>query len=328
MTFRSPIFRKLLASAFLLIAVTLVVVGFYLTRYTAAREVQSVEQRLEAEARILQTEATNVPRPQLEDWARQAAQRSGARVTMVDPKGVALADSHHDPETMENHATRPEIMAAYRNGVGKSTRHSATVNQDLCYLALRLTYHDEPGYILRLAVPLDDLDASLAAVRWRILWASLYAALVALVLAYFFSQSFTQRIARLRAFAEGLVGAHFSQAPLPSADDELGALGRSLSTTAVQLRDLVDRLSVESAQREAILASMVEGVLAVDSGLRITFANASFARAVGAPIPIPAKMPLVELVRAPELREVLTRVLTSRRIGEAAHAGSCRRSRL
>jgi two-component system phosphate regulon sensor histidine kinase PhoR len=311
MTFRSSLFRKLLASAFLLIAVTLVVLDFYLTRYIADREVQSVEQRLEAEARILQTEAAQVPRPQLEDWAQQAAQRSGARITIVDPKGVALADSSHDPATMENHATRPEIMAAYRQGVGSSTRHSTTLNQDLCYLALRLTYHDEPGYILRLAVPLGDVDSSIAALRWRILWASLYAALVALIFAYFFSQSFTQRIARLRVFAEGLVGAHFSQAPLPNADDELGALGRSLSTTALQLRDLVDRLSVESAQREAILASMVEGVLAVDSSLRITFANASFARAVGAPNPIPARMPLVELVRDPELREVLTRVLTA-----------------
>jgi two-component system phosphate regulon sensor histidine kinase PhoR len=311
MTFRSPVFRKLLASAFLLIAVTLVVVDFHLTRYTANREVQSVEQRLEAEARILQTEAASVPRPQLEDWARQASERARARVTIVDPKGVALADSHHDPETMENHAGRPEIIAAYRNGVGSSIRHSATINQDLSYVALRMTYHDEPGYILRLAVSLDAVDSSIAAVRWRILWASFIAALVALIFAYFFSQSFTRRIARLRAYAEGLVGAHFSQTPLPDANDELGALGRSLNTTAAQLRDLVDRLSVESAQREAILSSMVEGVLAVDSNLRITFANASFARAVGAPNPIPARMPLVELVRHAELREVLTRVLAT-----------------
>ena len=287
MIFRSPIFRKLLASAFLLIAVTLVVVDFYVTRYTADREVQNVEQRLGAECRILETEAANIPRSELEDWTRQAAQRSGARVTIVDPKGVALADSHHDPETMENHATRPEIVAAYKNGVGQAIRHSATLNRDLCYVALRLAYHDEPGYILRLAVPLEDVGASTSAVRWRILWASLYAALAALVIAYFFSRSFSRRIARLRAFAEGLVSAHFSQAPLPAADDELGALGRSLGTTAVQLRDLVDRLSVESAQREAILASMVEGVLAVDGDLRITFANESFARAVGAPTPIP-----------------------------------------
>ena len=193
---------------------------------------------------------------------------------------------------------------------------------------MRLTYHDEPGYILRLAVPLDDVDSSIAAVRWRILWASFYAALVALIFAYFFSQSFTQRIARLRAFAEGLVGAHFSQAPLPDADDELGALGRSLSTTAVQLRDLVDRLSVESAQREAILASMVEGVLAVDSSLRITFANASFARAVGAPNP-DSRQDAVGGTRArPGIARGSDAGVDHRRIGEAAHAGSRRRSRL
>ena len=191
---------------------------------------------------------------------------------------------------------------------------------------MRLTYHNQPGYILRLAVPLEDVDSSIAAVRWRILWASLYAALVALIFAYFFSQSFTQRIARLRVFAEGLVGAHFSQAPLPEADDELGALGRSLSTTAVQLRDLVDRLSVESAQREAILSSMVEGVLAVDSGLRITFANASFARVMGAPNPIPAKTPLVEAGAPPGIARGSDACAGHRRIGEAAHAGSRRRS--
>jgi len=311
MTFRSPIFRKLLAIAFLLIAVTLAVVDFYITRYTADREIQRVEMRLEAELRILQGEAANIPRLHLEEWARQASERSRARVTIVDPQGVALADSHHDPETMENHGNRPEIIAAHQNGVGSSIRHSATINQDLCYTAMRVTYQGEPGYILRLAVSLDDVDSSIAAVRWRILRASFFAALVALIFAYYFSQSFTRRIARLRAFAEGLVDAHFSQAPLPDAHDELGALGRSLGTTAVQLRDLVDRLSVESAQREAILSSMVEGVLAVDSNLRITFANASFARTVGAPDPIPAGQPLVEVVRAPELREVLTRVLTA-----------------
>jgi two-component system phosphate regulon sensor histidine kinase PhoR len=313
MTFRSPIFRKLLSSALLLIVVTLLVLDFYVTRYTANREVQSVELRLEAEARLLAAEAADVPGPQLEDWVRQASERARARVTMVDPKGVALADSHHDPETMENHANRPEIIAALQNqnGVGTSIRHSATINQDLCYTALRLTYHEQTGYILRLAVSLDDVDSSIAAVRWRILWASLYAAFVALIFAYFFSRSFTQRIARLRVFAEGLVDKHFSQTPVPDADDELGALGRSLNTTAMQLRNLVDRLSVESVQREAILASMVEGVLAVDSNLRITFANASFARVVGAGNPVPAGKPLVEVVRAPELREVLTRVLSS-----------------
>jgi len=122
----------------------------------------------------------------------------------------------------------------------------------------------KPGYILRLAVPLNEVDSSVAAVRWRILWASFYAALVALICAYFFSQSFTRRITRLRAFAEGLVERTFPKRRCRMPMTSWARWGAH-SAPRRAARDLVDRLSVESAQREAILASMVEGVLAVDS---------------------------------------------------------------
>jgi two-component system phosphate regulon sensor histidine kinase PhoR len=311
MTFRSPIFRKLLTSAFLLIAVTLLVLDFYLTRYTARRELQSVEQRLEVEAWLLAAEAADVPLPKLEVWAHAVSARARTRVTVIDPQGVVLADSHHDPETMENHAHRPEILRAYQNQVGSSIRHSRTLDRDLCYLAVPLQYRGQPGHALRLALPLEDIEAAIAAVRWRILGASLAAAVVALGIAYFFSRSFTRRIGRLRAFAEGLVDANFSESPLPAAEDELGALARSLNSMATQLRDLVERLSLESARRQAILSSMVEGVLAVDNELRVTFCNEAFARAVGFSSPIPERLPLLELVRDPGLLDMLTRVLVS-----------------
>jgi two-component system phosphate regulon sensor histidine kinase PhoR len=148
-------------------------------------------------------------------------------------------------------------------------------------------------------------------VRWRILGASLVAALVALIVAYFFSRSMTRRISSLRAFAEGLVDARVSGSLSADAEDELGALARSLDRTATQLRELVDNLSLESARREAILAAMVEGVLAVDNELRVTFCNQSFARVVGVSGEIPQRLPLLELVRDPELLDMLTHVLVS-----------------
>ena len=311
MILRSPIFRKLLASAFSLIAVTLLILDFYMTRYTAQREVQSVEQRLEAQARLLAGELEAIPAGPLEGWAKEVGERARARVTIIDPRGVVLADSQHDPETMEEHSNRPEIRAAYENRVGSSIRHSHTLNRDLCYLAIPLVLRGQGGYVLRLALPLEEIDAAVAAVRWRILEASLAAIVVALGIAYSFSRSFTRRIGRLRAFAEGLVGARFSESPLPDARDELGALARSLNLMASQLHDLVERLHLESARREAILASMMEGVLAVDEELRITFWNESFARAVGAREPIPEKVPLVEVMRDPALREMLERVLAT-----------------
>jgi two-component system phosphate regulon sensor histidine kinase PhoR len=310
----SPIFRKLLGSAFLLVTVTLLVSDFFLTRYAMRRERQVVEQRLQVEAQLLTAEVTSIRAEQLEAWAQEVAARAQARVTIIDPGGVVLADSHHDPETMENHANRPEIQMAFHNQVGTSIRRSRTLDRDLCYLAVPFQHQGRPGYALRLAVPLENVDAAVAAVRRRMLFASVAAAVLALAIAYVFSRSFTRRVSLLRAYAEGLVAERFAEGRLPTGEDELGALARSLNFMAGQLRDLVERLSQESARHETILASMAEGVLAVDAEQRIIFANKSFARVMGAQIPIPEKTPLVGLIRDPSVGEMFARVLAT---GEA-----------
>jgi len=123
-----------------LIAVTLLILNFYLSRYTARLEVERVEQRLAAEARLLATEVAGVLRPHLGDWVREAAARAQTRVTVIDPQGAVLADSDHNPETMDNHANRPEVRQARQGYVGTAIRHSATLNRDLCYVALPVEY--------------------------------------------------------------------------------------------------------------------------------------------------------------------------------------------
>lgn len=311
MIFKSLIFRKLLWSAFLPVLVTLLVLNFYLTRYAAEREVESAQERLNIIARMLAGEVSTVPAADLESWAHRTGDRVGARITLIDPAGVVLADSQHDPETMENHSGRPEIVEAHRHKVGTSVRHSATLDRDLCYLAWQFDYGGQPGYILRSAVPLEDLDTATAAVRWKIFSASVVAAVLALLIAYLFARAFTGRISTLSAFADGLVEARFSEPALTEADDELGALARSLNRAASQSRDLVEKLGLESARREAILASMVEGVLAVDRELCVTFCNDSFAQLVGATAPVPPRTPLLDLVRDPQLLQMLSEVLAT-----------------
>ena len=96
-----------------------------------------------------------------------------------------------------------------------------------------------------------------------------------------------------------------------SSDDDLGALAQSLRRTVPHIRVLLESLKLEGARREAILASMLEGVLAVDKDLRVIFCNNSFARTVGARIPVSPGMQLVELVRDPALIEIVTDVLST-----------------
>ncbi len=131
MPFRSPIFRKLLLSSFLLIFGTVVVLDFYLTRYVSGREVETAAKGLQTQVRILAGELASASPDGIRAWCKFAALRSSSRVTLIGPGGVVLADSEHDAATMENHSGRPEIREAFAGREGKAIRHSATIRRDL-----------------------------------------------------------------------------------------------------------------------------------------------------------------------------------------------------
>lgn len=134
---------------------------------------------------------------------------------------------------------------------------------------------------------------------------------IAGIMTFIFLRALTRRTAQLRAYVERLLDPQVAEEKLATGDDDLGLLARSLQRTAPRIRELVESLKLEGSRREAILASMVEGVLAVDRDLRVTFCNNSFARTVGARIPVNQGMPLLELVRDPGLLEIMTKVLAT-----------------
>jgi two-component system phosphate regulon sensor histidine kinase PhoR len=312
MTVRSPIFRKLLLTSVLLILVTLASVDFLLTRYTADRERSQVQQHMAQSLRFIAPSLIANPPPSLQKWAENTDAALRSRVTVIDNNGVVLADSRHDPETMENHGARPEVRAALSGRAGSAVRRSATLDIDFYYYAVPLDLPGHPHAVLRLATPLQQVAASIWAVRWLILRASAIAAVIALLIAYFAARTFTARIRRLEAYATELVKADYSKTLAAEADDELGSVARSLRAMADHFRRMLALLARESSRREAILGSMVEGVIAVDHELRITFYNDAFARAVHAQTPAPEGQSMLQVVRDPALRALLSRAIAGR----------------
>ncbi len=69
------------------------------------------------------------------------------RITLIAPTGGVLYESEGDPDLMEDHSTRQEVMEAIKNGSAQSTRHSSTMGVDTYYAAVRLS----DGNILRIA---------------------------------------------------------------------------------------------------------------------------------------------------------------------------------
>ncbi len=140
---------------------------------------------------------------------------------------------------------------------------------------------------------------------------ALAVAALACAAAILYSWSLRRRVRRMESFVARILDPDSQEPALPEASSETGAIEAALNRTAVELRGLIGKLRLESSRREAILASMVEGVLAVDHDLRVTFCNHSFARAAGASWPVAEGVPLLNLVRDPGLLDLLTRVIQS-----------------
>jgi len=146
-------------------------------------------------------------------------------------------------------------------------------------------------------------------------WAALGWGLLCCVLVWRFAGSVTRRIRMLTSYTDKLPDLEVPRLQLPLTEDELGDLARALMRTTPRLEDALNGLSTELGRREAILASMTEGVLAVDSKLQVSFCNEAFIRGMATPGLVEG-VPLIKVLRDPALFQLLQRVVES---GESLH---------
>jgi len=132
-----------------------------------------------------------------------------------------------------------------------------------------------------------------------------------MVMTWIFSRSLAWRVDRLRDFTEHVLDSNDLDAPLPDEGEETVVLNQSFRRMASRIRELVERLSLESTRRDAILKSMAEGVLAVDHNMRVMFCNGSLAQALGLKTQVHENTPLVGVVRDPRFLSLISGVLSS-----------------
>ena len=249
------------------------------------------------------------PSQALREWVEKMA-ASNVRVTVITTDGLVVADSQSDPQTMENHAGRPEIRDAFAKGDGLSVRHSVTINRDLMYYAVRLSIPGGSPVVLRFALPLRTVDDEVWAFRRRLWLSSLAMLLVTGLTSLLISRSFSRRVERLQSFSRRVAEGDFRPIDADRSGDALEALAASLNDTAARLDRAIRTLTEERNLSSAILGSMVEGVAVVGPGERLVFANEGFAEILELGVPPKSGSSLVETVRQTELIEAVRGVLS------------------
>jgi two-component system phosphate regulon sensor histidine kinase PhoR len=313
---RRNLFTKLALGFLALLLCVLVAVDFFADRAIRRDYERTGFEQLQAIAQLAQAnppELSALPpeKPEaaaaLQTWVQHIA-ASGARVTVVTAEGLVLADSQSDPQTMENHAARPEIVQAFAEGSGRSIRHSATLHRDLVYLAVRQGPAGKK-YVLRFALPVETVGQLLWPFRKSLWLASGLILLLAGLVVVAVSRKFSGRIERLTAFSRRVAEGDFRAQASDGTGDALDVLSDSLNQTATRLDKTIRTLTEERNLSSAILGSMVEGVLVVNAAERVVFANRSFAEILGMGVPPQTGSGLVECVRQTELIEAVHKVL-------------------
>src|SRR5215472_16296287 len=73
---------------------------------------QEIHTGLVQKVRALADKVENERQRPIAELAKQFGDAVDARVTIIDSTGLVLADTRANPAEMENHATRPEFIAA------------------------------------------------------------------------------------------------------------------------------------------------------------------------------------------------------------------------
>jgi two-component system phosphate regulon sensor histidine kinase PhoR len=201
-----------------------------------------------------------------------------ARVTIIGADGTVLGESHEDRTQMDNHLYRPEVQEALATGQGSSIRFSRTVGYDMMYVAVLVKFGDQVVGFARLALPLQQVEASVARLRWAILGATLVAAAMAVFLAVFIAERTARPVRELTQVAQRMAEGDLDIHIFPTTRDEIGQLTHAFDHLADQLQGKISTLADERSRLAAILDNMADGVLITDGEGRVRLINPAAAR--------------------------------------------------
>jgi two-component system, OmpR family, phosphate regulon sensor histidine kinase PhoR len=306
---RARLFWKLGLTYLGLLLVVLVSVGLYSSSVLVRDTLRSADAHLASLLALAQTRPPAFDKPdELNAWAEWIA-RSGARVTVIDSSGNVLTDSSRAADATENHLAQPEVQQALAQGEGSSVRPSNGLGSTLVYHAVRYLLPNGSPLVIRLSLPLSEVDASATELQRKVLSASLLILLVGGLISLAYFRTLAARIERLTHLAHRIADGDFRPLPADGPNDELSDLAQALNETAARMDRSFRSLSGERNRSGAILRSMLEGVAVIDARERLVFFNRAFSEGLNLdPIEIEGRS-LIEVVRNSDLLGLIRRAL-------------------
>ena len=288
---------------------------------------------MESLALILQAHLQELP-DGLQDgsavaYVQKIGRQTNFRYTVIDIDGNVLADSEKGDQDIGSHADRPEIIQAAKSEIGFTDRFSTTLQQPMMYLAI--AYHPKrkdaegrqdtgrqdagqdldtatataTGFV-RVAVPSITINNSVWALQ-KSLWISAATlGVITILLMALFTSSSMRPLSQFAEAARSIGQGNFRhRLPRTNRNDEWSELADALSQMQQEISHREGQFRETNTRSEAVLSSMIEGVLATDGKGRISISNRAAQRMLSLSSQNLLDRDLLAILRYPELHAAI-----------------------
>ena len=191
---------------------------------------------------LIRVIGTNVDEAAVNRSVRQAADRAGARVTLL---GVSRGSQGVQTYPISDSTAETKIedidftVALDAARTGRTATGTEPTNEGRVGEAARpLFFNDRVARVVVFSAPLGDVQGNVALIRRQIAIAGAFALLFASLAGYLVARALSRRIKRLETAAEKVAGGDFSERIPIDGDDELSDLARAFNDMQRQLAQL------------------------------------------------------------------------------------------
>jgi two-component system phosphate regulon sensor histidine kinase PhoR len=249
----------------------------------------------------------------LDSLAKKMGEIAGIRITVILPSGEVIADSEEDVTQMDNHKDRLEIKDAFNGKVVHTFRYSLTLKEKLMYVAIPLYRNTAIIASLRMSVPITFLDDTLNKIYKKMTVAGflvgIVIALVSICIAYWIRKPLKEIEQGIEKFTLGELQYRLH---VPRTK-EFETIANALNAMADQLDDKIKTLTIKKNEQQAVLESMVEGVIAVDQDEKIINLNKTAAKLFNVEAEDVLGRNIQEVIRHTKLQSLIKKILSSKK---------------
>jgi two-component system phosphate regulon sensor histidine kinase PhoR len=264
-----------------IIGATMVAVGLFIGKLLEESHIGLLRGNMTRELKVIATEGdwgklSGDDASLMASYSKEAVMLKNLadlRITYVREDGKVLGDSDQNPAAMDNHRDRPEIAEARANGFGSAIRFSDTLQKNMLYVAMRLDRPDRAGGYLRLAMSLEDVEATERQVWYFLIIGLIVLFVLAGIVSYRIARGLTRPIEQITRVAKQITNMNYKARVHIRKNDEVGQLGHAINRMADSLQLQMNRIAENENRLKSVLENMTSGVMMIGPDERIVLLN-------------------------------------------------------